>query len=94
MDSAGAITVAGKKYIPLSFEADVAYASNLSIAADGQNPAATSVGLQILGYADDTVGSAPTPSDVVALMQQVGRVSGVTQCIARIGGTTDKNFTL
>jgi len=87
------VTVSGKTYNPVTFEADVTYTPGLSIAADGSNAAASTVGLQILGYADDTVGAAPSAADVIALMQQVGRTNGSTACIARIGGSGPEQFT-
>jgi hypothetical protein len=88
------VTAAGKTYNPVTFEADVMYAAGLSIAANGSNDAPSTVGLQILGYADDTVGTAPMPAEVITLMQKVGRTNGQTSCIARIGGSGATQFTV
>jgi len=81
-------------YTPCTFDADVAYGAGLFIAADGANPAKTAVGTTIQGYANDTAGLPPSPADIIALMQQQGRVVGTAHCIARIGGTDDTKFTL
>jgi hypothetical protein len=95
------IFVGSSKYTPCTFDADVVCASAIKIAADGRNPAPSSVGTAIQGYAQDTVLNpvthlpyVPTAGDVIALMQQQGRVSGTTGCIARIGGVGAQQFTM
>jgi hypothetical protein len=91
------------EYTPCTFDADVAYDPAIHIAADGQNGAATSVGTTIQGYAQDTITSSdpnklspapPTADDIIALMQQEGRVSGTTHCIASVGGASAQQFTM
>jgi hypothetical protein len=101
--SSAVVQVGSIKYTPCTFDADVYYLPPIEIAADGKNPAPFSVGTAIQGYAQDTITSSdptklspapPTADDIIALMQQQGRVSGTTGCIARIGGTGAQQFTL
>lgn len=87
------VTSSGKTYNPVSFEADVVYAAGLSVAADGGKAVTSTVGLQILGYADDTPGKAPTAAEIIALMQKVGRTNGKTSCIAQVGVGGAAQFT-
>jgi hypothetical protein len=90
------IKAGSNQFNPCTFDADVAFASGIQIAADGKNPAATAVCTGIQGYADDTVtiNTALSGADIITLMQQVGRVSGETGCIARLGGKGTTQFTL
>jgi hypothetical protein len=100
--SAPDITVGSNTYTPCTFDADVAFSRALQIAANGKNPALTAVGTTIRGYAQDTLvipkgalsAVPPSAADIIALMQQAGRVSGTTHCIARIGGTGAQQFTM
>jgi hypothetical protein len=97
------VTVGSIKYTPCTFDADVYFLPPIRIAADGRNPAPFSVGTAIQGYAQDTITSSdpnklspapPSADEIIALMQQQGRVSGSTGCIARIGGTGAQQFTM
>jgi hypothetical protein len=97
--SAADVAVGALNYTPCVFDADVSFSSSppaIQIAADGKNPALTSVGTTIQGYAQNTVAAPPgalspkppSAGDIIALMQQQGRVTGTTHCIARVGGGT------
>jgi hypothetical protein len=100
--STSVVTVGPNNYTPCAFDADVAFSPSIQIAADGKNPAPTSVGTTIQGYAQDTISidpgrlspQPPSATDIISLMQQQGRVSGTTGCIARIGGTGAQQFTM
>ncbi len=100
--STATVTVGTNVYTPCTFEADVAFASAIQIAANGKNPALTALGTAIQGYAQDTLSinpktlspSPPSAADILALMKQVGRVSGAAGCIARLGGTGAQQFTM
>ena len=100
--SASDVTVGSNTYTPCTFDADVSFSASIKIAADGKNPALTSVGTTIQGYAQDTLIAPPgalspvppSATDIIALMQQQGRVSGTTHCIARLGGTGAQQFTM
>jgi hypothetical protein len=100
--SAVSVTASGITYTPCTFEADVYLSDPIKIAADGQNPAPFAVGTTIGGYAQDTISTdpknpnppVPTAAQIIALMQQQGRVTGTMGCIARIGGTAAQQFTL
>ncbi|MEA2297891.1 MAG: hypothetical protein QOF77_827 [Solirubrobacteraceae bacterium] len=87
-------------YARVTFDADVAFASGLHIAADGKDPAPTAAGHGIVGYASNTVGPAPAGPDVIALMERIGvqlgstRLSGATACVARVGAAGAERFTL
>jgi hypothetical protein len=87
------VTVAGETYIPCSFDADVAFDPAIRISANGLDPAPTAVATQIQGYATDTAGPAPSAPAILALMQQQGRVTGTTSCIAQLG-TAAQKFTI
>jgi hypothetical protein len=93
------VTVGTDTYIPCTFDADVAFDPSIQISANGLNPAPIAVTTTIGGYAADTV-STPTSLNppvsaaaVIALMQQQGRVTGTTGCIAQLG-TTGQKFTM
>ena len=98
--STATVSNGGKTYTPCTFDADVAFASPIVIAANGKNPAATAFGSGIQGYADDTVSTASNlnpaipASDIISLMQQVGRVTGSAGFIARVGGSGAEQFTM
>jgi hypothetical protein len=83
---------------PCTFDADVAFTSTLNMAADGKNSVDTVVCTSIRGYADDTasIDKATTlnADAVIALMQKVGRVTGSTSCVARVGGPGATQFTM
>jgi hypothetical protein len=93
------VTVGTDTYIPCSFDADVAFDPAIQISANGLNPAPTAVGTVIQGYAADTVSTPATlnppvsAAAIIALMQQQGRVTGTTSCIAQLG-TTSLKFTV
>jgi hypothetical protein len=92
------VTVGAFTYTPCTFDADVAFAPSLNLAAAGKSSVKTVACTSIQGYADDTasIGSATTltAADVIALMQQVGRVTGSTSCVARVGGSGTTQFTM
>ncbi len=94
--STASVKVGTISYSPCTFDADVQFASSLVVAADGKNPAPTAVCTAIQGYADDTIAFpvGVTAAEIIALMQQTGRVSGTTGCIARVGGSGNTQFTL
>jgi hypothetical protein len=85
-------------YRPCTFDADVTFGTGIQIAANGLNPAPFAVCTSIQGYVDTTVTSSINPgltgADIITLMQQQGRVSGATGCIARVGGTGAGQFTM
>ena len=93
------VTVGGDKYIPCTFDADVAFDPAIQISANGLSPAPTAVGVAIQGYAADTVSTSttlnpPVSADaIIALMQQQRRVTGAIGCIAQLGAAAQK-FTL
>jgi hypothetical protein len=96
------ITVGSAKYTPCTFDADVVFFPAIHITADGQTGIHTSVGTAIQGYAQDTISidpttlspAPPTAAEIIALMQQQGRVSGTTHCIASLGGIGPQQFTM
>jgi hypothetical protein len=101
--STSVITVGSIQYTPCTFEADVEFDPAVRITADGQANIHISAGTAIQGYAQDTITSSnpknlnpapPTVADILALMQQQGRVSGTTGCIASLGGTGPQQFTM
>ncbi|HEX4245771.1 MAG TPA: hypothetical protein VHY77_09405, partial [Acidimicrobiales bacterium] len=88
------LTVGPITYAPVTFDADVVFDPKVFVAANGKNPAISVPATGIKGWADDTVGAAPTPAQVIALMQQVKRTPGQVSGIARIGSTGDSQFTM
>ena len=99
--STAIVNVGSIQYTPCTFEADVAFFPAIHIAADGQTGIRTSVGTAIQGYAQVTVldpiklsPAPPSAADIIALMQQQGRVSGTTHCIASLGGSGPQQFTM
>ncbi|KJC60081.1 hypothetical protein UP10_15570 [Bradyrhizobium sp. LTSPM299] len=101
--SKSVVTVGSIQYTPCTFEADVEFFPAIHITADGQTNIHISSGTAIQGYAQDTITSSdpaklspapPTAADIFALMQQQGRVSGTTHCIASLGGTGPQQFTM
>ena len=101
--STSVINVGSNSYTPCTFDADISFSPSIRIVADGKNPALSAVGTRIQGYAENTIPSSdptklvpapPSANDIIALMQQQGRVSGTTGCIARIGGTGAQQFTM
>ena len=101
--STAIVNVGSIQYTPCTFDADVGIYPAISIAADGQTGIHSSVGTAIQGYAQDTITSSdptklspapPSAADIIALMQQQGRVSGKTHCIASLGGSGPQQFTM
>jgi hypothetical protein len=88
------ITVGPISYAPVIFDADVVFDHKVFVAANGKNPATSVPATGIQGWADDTVGAAPTPAQVIALMQKVKRATGHAAGIARIGSAGDTQFTM
>ena len=88
------ITVGPITFAPVTFDADVVFDPKVFVAANGKNPAASVPATNIKGWADDTVGAPPTAAQIIALMQQVRRATGVTSGIARIGSAGDNQFTM
>ena len=90
--SASKVTVGSLTYTPCTFDADVAFTSTLNMAADGMKSVKTVVCTSIQGYADDTASidkaTTLTAGDIITLMQQVGRVTGNTGCVAQAGSGT------
>jgi hypothetical protein len=89
-----------KIYARVTFDADVVYDGALKIVANGKDLAASTPGHGIVGYAIETVGPAPQPPDVIALMEAIGaktgstRLTGATACIANVGSPGKNRFTL
>jgi hypothetical protein len=96
--STSKVTVGSISYTPCTFDADVSFTPTLSMSADGKSSVATVVCTSIHGYADDTasIDKATTlnAADVIALMQQVGRVTGTTGCVARTHGSGTSQFAM
>jgi hypothetical protein len=101
--STAIVSVGSVQYTPCTFDADVGFYPAISITADGQTGIHISAGSAIQGYAQDTITSSdpaklspvpPTAADIIALMQQQGRVSGKTHCIASLGGSGPQQFTM
>ncbi len=101
--STSVVNIGSVQYTPCTFDADVVFYNAIHVSADGHANIHTSVGTAIQGYAQDTITSSdpsklspapPSPADILALMQQQGRVSGTTHCIASLGGTGAKQFTM
>jgi hypothetical protein len=88
------LTVGSITYAPVIFDADVVFDAKVFVAANGKNPATSVPATEIQGWADDTVGAAPTAAQVIALVQRVKRATGKTSGIARIGGPGDTQFTM
>lgn len=89
-----------KTYGRVTFDADVVFKAGLNVKADGREPAPSTPGHGIIGYTIDTVGPAPTPADVIAMMQAIGtkhgstRLTGTTACIANVGSAGTNRFTV
>jgi len=96
--STGTVTVGSLTYTPCTFDADVAFTPTLNMSADGKSSVSTVVCTSIRGYADDTasINTATTLSadDIIALMQQVGRATGTTGCVARTHGSGTGQFAM
>lgn len=88
------VVVDGIAFAPLTFDADVVFDPKVFVAAFGKNPAPSVPATGIQGWADATVGAAPTGQQIVDLLKQVSRAAGRTSGIARVGGTGESQFTM
>jgi len=82
-----------KKVTRCTFEADVAFTSTLDMSAAGKSSVPMVVCTSIEGYANDVAGTL-VAGDLIALMQQVGRVTGSTGCVARTHGSGTSQFAM